>query len=142
VQGLTIQQPSDLTAGAVVDDGALRVHHSEVVQLTATAGTVEQVGAFPVVLTDDAAVRELLEDAVVARLVTGLSPTVGARVPAAMAASAGAPNAGAAPMLRTSGARVAAPLCDADDPADRAVLAVLELYVRQLALAPTFATES
>ncbi len=143
VAGVVVRWASgDSTVATFGDGGALQVHRSGLVQLTATVGTVTQARAFPVVLIDGAAVREVLEDPLVARLVTGLSPTVGARVQAALSASAGALNAGAAATLRTLGANVAQTLRGAEDPADRAVLAVLELYVHQLELALTLSSES
>jgi hypothetical protein len=143
VAGVGVRWASADTGVATIGDGGLlHIRHSGLVQLAASAGAVTQLRTFSVVLIDGAAVRDLLEDPLVARLVTGLSPTVGGRVQAALAASAGALHAGAAATLRTLGANVASTLRGAEDPADRAVLAVLELYVHELERALTLSNES
>lgn len=138
VPGVAIRWASLDTATAEVSaDGVLRVRRSGMVQLAATAGSTTRTRAFPAIVIDGAAVQDILDDPLVARLVTGLSPTVKGRVQAALAASAGALAASAAPTLRTLGASVAETLQDVDDPADRAIMAVLELYVQHLQRALT-----
>lgn len=143
VPGVAVRWTSgDTSVAEIGNDGALRIRRSGVVRLTAAAGRVAQVRGFQAILVDADAVREVLEDPFVARLVSGLSPTVGARVQSALAASAEALNARAAPMLRTLGVSVAVALRGADDPADRAVMVVLDLYVHQLEQALTLSSES
>jgi hypothetical protein len=133
VSGSPALWASDDTSLATISEGGmLQVRRSGLVQLTASVGTVTTTRAFLTVLIDGVAVGDVLEDPLVAHLVRGLSPTVGTRVQAALAASGAALAAGNAPMLRTLGANVAQTLDGADDPADRAVLAVLELYARRL----------
>ncbi len=143
VTGVTVAWASgDTSVATVAHDGALMVHRSGLVQLAATVGAVSRVRSFPVILIDGAAVSDVLDDPLVARLMTGLSPTVRGRVQSAMAASAGALAAGAGPMLRTTGANVSETLRNAEDPADRTVLALLELYVHKLELALTIHSEN
>jgi len=143
VGGVPVQWASgDTNVAMISEGGAMQVRRSGLVQLTASVGAVTAARTFPTVLVDEASVRDVLDDPLVARLIRGLSPTVAARVQAALAASGAALAAGSAPTLRTLGANVAQTLDGADDPADRAVLAVLDLYVRRLQRALSLTREN
>lgn len=126
---------SDTTLATVSEAGVLRVRGSGRVTVTAIVGAVEQAVTLPMVNVDLETARDVLTDPYVVRLLSGLEGPPGDVARVTLAEASGALASGNVAVLRRGASRVRQALADVAATPDRALVAVLDLYVDRLARA-------